>query len=481
MNIFSTLFSSATPSSTSPDNSKHIQHLKELFSQETEIFTKLPIFNQNKKYIIEYIMIHPQMGVLIFHNFMYDANELKGLKASPAPLNTNNADIKTIDTKNFLKQRFNDLFHTQIAPVRSILICPNLSESEFNELDSSFHELIPKEAALFNDTDNIRYKEIFIPDTNQKYDIQKIKRALFSELVVSKTLSLMNKEQENFVHQDFKENILLYGLPGSGKSVSLISKALYEKMKAPHLKLMIFAKHSCSVYQLQSLVFSFIENSNWGLNPAEIKVSNFNSIRKRASEKEKYDLIICDDINEEDLPSLLKLLSKHGKLIASSHYKIEALKTITLSESYRLSSTLCAACEGFRVDNLKHSLSLLSGNIFMNSLLTLANVLKTAQPSDICIVHNTKEELLNLQQEIDTYFTPITYLFDDNGTKHGIGLYPLSHLSCLNTKYMIIIVDETSCYDPIELISRAQTKTFILSQSEGVYNIINTIKESIKD
>jgi len=481
VNIFSKLFSSTTTTHQSPDKSKHIEHLQKLFSPEVEIFTQTPIFNQNTKHTIEYMMIHPHAGLIVFNYFMYEANELSGITASPATSDSDNADIKTSDDKSFLKQKFDETFHTQVSPIRSVLICPNLSEKEFDDLDSSFHELIPKGSALFNDTSNARYKEVLIQQTSTVYDLTKIKRALFSELVVSTTHCLMNKEQEEFLHQDFDENILLYGLPGSGKSSCLVAKALYEKMKNPALNLMIFSKRSCSVHKAQALVFSFIENSHWGLNPADINVSSFDSIKRRVSEKEKYDLIICDDLNAEDLEFFLKLLNKEGRLLASSHNKIESLKTVQLRESYRLSPCVSAACEGLRVDNLKKHLSFLSGNTFMNVILTIANLLKEVEAKDINIVQSSKEELLSLQTEIDSYFEPITYLFDDAGQKEGIGLYPLSHLSCLDSKYMIIIIDDKSTYDPIELISRAQTKTFILSQSEDVYNIINTIKEGLKD
>lgn len=481
MNIFSKLFSSATPPNLSPDKSKHIEHLQSLFSPEAEIFTEVPIFNQNKKYIIDYMMIHPHAGLILFNYFLHDASELKGITASPAEEDNSKADIKTRNAKSFLKQRFDEIFHTQVSPIRSVLICPNLSEQEFDALDSSFHELIPKGSALFNDTSNDKYKEVLVQQKSEVYDLQKIKRALFSELVIAKTRSLMNKDQEEFLHQNFEENILVHGLPGCGKSVSLISKALYEKMKRPELKMMIFAKRSCSVHHLQALVFAFIENSHWGLNPADITVTSFETIRKRGSEKEKYDFIICDDINQEDLHSLLKLLAKEGKLIASSHNKISSLKTITLPNSYRLSPSLSAACEGLQVDNLQKSLSFLNGNIFMNVILTLVNLLKEVEAKDISIIQASKEELLSLQVEVDSYFSPITYLFDDTDKKEGIGLYPLSHLACLGSKYMIIIIDETSQYDPIELISRAQKKTFILSQSEDAYNIINTIKEGLED
>jgi len=483
LNFLSKLFSSTSPTSNSPDKTKHIEYLKTLFSPEAETFTQVPIFNNHNKHLIEYMMIHPYAGVILFNYFDYDASELKGVTATAAKKeNSGDADIKTSDTKDFISHRFDEIFHKQLSPVRSILICSNLNEGEFDLLDNSFHSLIPKSSTLFNDAKDEDYKSTILTQTEIAYDMKKIKRALFAELVIPKTRSLMTKEQEEFLHNDTTEHLLLQGLPGTGKTASLVAKALYEKMKTPELKLLILGKRVCNAHDLQALIFAFIENSHWGLNPAEIDVSNFETIRRRISEKEKYDLILCDDIYADDISTLLQLLNKEGRLIGSSHYEFDAFTSQQkLTNNFRLSPALCAACEGLKVDNLKEHLSFLSGNVYMNVILTIAALLKEANADEITIVQQNKEELLKLQVEVDDYFAPITYLFDDLEKNEGLGLYPISHLPCLLNKYMIIIIDEQSQYDPVELISRAQKKTFILSQSEEVYNVINTIKEKLLD
>jgi len=476
LNIFSKLFSSTIPDKQSPDYTKHIEHLKSLFSDEAVFFIDVPVFNQQKTHLIKHMMIHPDAGLILFNFFDHEADTLKGVTASAASKDDANADIKTDDSKNFLMQRFDEIFHTQLTPIRSILICTGLNEGEFDALDKSFHSLIPKNSAFFNDSDDEHYKNIILTRRDKKYDLAKIKRALFPQLVISKTRSLMNEEQESIINFDMQESLLVKGHPGSGKSSTLVAKALYEKMKNPDLNLIILGKRACNVHQLQALIFSFVENSHWGLNPADIVVSSFETIKRRCSQKEKYDLIICDDINQGDLNYLKTLLDKKGRLLASSHYNLPALKTLHLTKNYRLSPALCAACEGLKVDHLKHSLSFLSGNVFMNTILTIAGLLKEVSADEITVVHVGKEELIKLQAEIDDYFTPITYLFDDSSTQEGIGLYPVSHLSCLFNKYMIIIIDDDCKYDPVELISRAQIKSFILSESKEVYNIINQIQ-----
>lgn len=421
------------------------------------------------------MMIHPHIGVVLFNSFNYSAKELKGVSASKAKPNEKNADIQTQDDKSFIQNRFDEVFHKQIAPVHSVLICPHLSEDEFNALDSSFHELIPKHLALFSNANHAESLLKLKEETS--YEISNIKKALFSELIIPISKTLMNPAQSKMVHSQLSGKTCVQGLPGSGKSSLLISKALYEIQQNPSLSLIIFASRACNVHHLQSLIFSFIENSNWMINPAEINVSSFETIQRRHREKEKYELVVCDNVNEADIQGLSSLLTKDGKLLVSSNYTLENFTQFSLEESFRLAPCVSAACEGLRVDNLNKHLSFLQGNIFMNTLLTLANLFKEVDPKEITIVHYDKEESLKLQNEINSYFEPIAYQFDDHEKKEGLLIYPLSHIACILNSYVIVLIDSECSYDNIELISRANEKSFILSPDKDVYQIINQIKE----
>jgi hypothetical protein len=351
-------------------------------------------------------------------------------------------------------------------------------------LDESFHTLIPKSLTLFNNNIDENYKQIIFEnlETDTRYEIDKIKQALFAEFIVAQNKQLMSPEQQSAVHMHLQENLLIYGVPGSGKSSLLVAKALYEKMKDPKLSLIIFAERSCNVHLLQSLIFQFIENSHWGMNPADIIVSNFESIKRRSREKEKYDLIVCDNVNEGDLKTLYSLLSKHGHLLASSAYPLTEIAHHNLSESFRLPAALCAACEGLHVQRLDEHLSVQSGNIFMNTMLILTELIKETPFNQITIVHHNKEGSLQLKNEINDYFTPICYLVDEPDIEdEGIMIYPLSQIGCLNNDYMIIILDEESMYDPIELISRANKKSYVLSEKKDIDQILNHIKGKLNE
>ncbi len=483
MNIFSKLFSSSsTDSKKTHDNI--FASLQALLEDDAEFYSHTPLFHLQNKQVIDYMMLHPKLGIVLFNFFDYDAKSLKNVTASPAQENDTHAQIRPSSYKHCIQMLLDETFHAQIAPVHSILICPNLSEDEFDTLDESFHLLIPKSLTLFNNNIDENYTQIIVDnlDTNTGYDIDKIKQALFAELLIPQNRQLMSAQQQRLVHMDIKENLLLKGLPGSGKSSLLVAKALYEKMKDPKLSLIIFAERSCNVHLLQSLIFQFIENSHWGMNPADITVSNFESIKRRSREKERYDLVVCDNVNEADVKSLYSLLSKRGHLLASSFYPLKEIAHHSLDESFRLPPALCAACEGIHVEKLEKYLSVQSGNIFMKTILILSELIKEISFDQITIVHHNKEESLQLQTEINAYFNPICYLYDEAAKEEDkIMIYPLSQIGCLNNDYMIIILDEESVYDPIELISRANQKSFILSEDIDIDQILDQIKGKLNE
>lgn len=478
MNFFSKLFFSASTDITVKPHDNTFEYIKSLFEQDAEFYTCVPLFYHNEKEFINYMMIHPVAGVTLFNFFDYSAEDLAGTSVSTANAKDKNPDIKTDKIKHLIENRLDELFHSRVVPIRTVLICNNLSEDEFNNLDQSFHILIPKTLTLFNTSTTETYTTTILGNTtvSRNYELDTIKRALFGEFLISENNALMTDEQQKVIHTDLGAKNLIQGLPGSGKSSLLIAKALYEKMKDPNAKLAIFAPRTCHVHHIQSMIFQLVESSHWGLNPANITVYNFDMLLKLSKEKHKYDLVVCDEINKEDLSVIETLLNSKGKLLVSSSHTFEGFETHFLSENFRLSPAICAACEGFKVQKLNNHLSLQNDSTIKNILGIIDRLLKDSLAQEISILHYNIEDLHHLQTAINHTFSPVSRMYDDPETNEGIRLYPLSYLTCIQNKYIILILDQIDNYDGIDLITHAHAKTFVLSEDKDVYQLINLIK-----
>lgn len=476
MNLLSKLFSTYYKAQPNHAHNNTLQHIKNLFTDNGEFYTNVFLSYEKEKKTIKYILLHPNSGVVLFNFFDYSLKDLKDATLTKAQAD-DEPDIKPNEEKKYIQLRFNEVYSSQIAPVHSILICSNLNEEDFNSLHESFHELMPKSLTLFKDSNAQKYKDVVLCEKKPAYNINKIKKTLFSELAIVQNNSLMTKKQQKAVHSPLDMNFLIKGLPGSGKSSVLVAKALYEKMKDPKIKPIFFVKNSCSVQQFQILIFKFIDYSNWKFNKVDIKVCELASIDKHVKDKDKYNLVVCDNIYRSDLQAISSILNKKTKLMVSSYYDIEGFSTYTLGESFRVAPCISAACEGLLTENLNEHVSFKDGDTIENTNLILESLLNKTSTNKINIVHHNEEELLKLQTKINASFNNISYMYDNTQKNNGLILYPLNKLSCLSNEYLIIIIDEDSQYDPIELISRATKKSFILSKSKEVYKIIEKIKD----
>ena len=99
VSIFSKFFSSSTPIVQSPDRTKHLTYLKNLLGNST-IYTQTTLFNNLDSCLIEYMLVHPQAGVILLNYFDYDAHELKGLTARSSKKPTHILKLKLTMQKN---------------------------------------------------------------------------------------------------------------------------------------------------------------------------------------------------------------------------------------------------------------------------------------------------------------------------------------------------------------------------------------------
>lgn len=460
---------------TTPTESALFQALKSELSHKASFYERANFFSPKSDYSIKQLMLHPDIGIVLFKNFDYDAPALQGTTVSLAEAE-DKSDLNISSDEGFLRDIIETTFHAQPFEIYTVLLCDQLTEEAFDQLDESFHALIPKKRTLFKGQENLEQVLLALHEGDESYDLTQIKQTLFAELRLPQSPDICSSEQEEIIHNPLLSPSYIYGLPGSGKSNVLIMKALYEHMLSPQKKMIIFAPKACDVHHLQALIFQAAENTQWSFNPADITVSSFDSIIRRGREKEKYDLLFCDEMYRSDLNNLRQLCTKNARFLATSHYPVDGLSMLKLTKNYRSSPALCAACEGQEVQTLEQHLVFKTGNPIMNSLLLIEKLQQEVTLSSISLVSPSKEMSLQLQEEFNDYFSFTTDLEDDVTHDENLVIHPLNQLSCIHNEYLVIIVDEESRYDPVTLISRAHKKSFILSKSEDIYNTITTIK-----
>lgn len=133
-----------------------------------------------------------------------------------------------------------------VKPLGWVFFLPNLKYSEYEKLPEEIKNLIPYEKTIFaedyyltNSKEIIREK-IFgslaqfynsIPQEEINKNLLKLKKLLFPYLEIPRSENLLDEVQEQLLYNLKSGHRIIRGGPGSGKTITLLGKALHEALK----------------------------------------------------------------------------------------------------------------------------------------------------------------------------------------------------------------------------------------------------------
>lgn len=215
-----------------------------------KFFHDFKLFHHNTITPIDTLIFLPHYGIFFGKTLEWKASELdnatveRSSRQSKRPAATN---LEGVETK--LRSKLEDVLSFNFTPVQRFIWMKNLLEIEFDTLDPSFHELLPKERILFADdtVDAIRTKLNAIGEyqTNPLSSAQII-GALSTHTFILPTPgyplgSILSPQQQHFLNLPLQGVTTLYGDYGSGKSTLLIRKAMLMLLSNPEEKIIIVA------------------------------------------------------------------------------------------------------------------------------------------------------------------------------------------------------------------------------------------------
>lgn len=319
------------------------------------------------------LWIHPQVGILVIEVKAWDKDFIKdgeikengkfygkNSKYGSNPIKEAERFVERISRK-IQKERS---FKKQNLPVSFIIYFPNLTEKEYDLFaDESFKRVIPKEFCLFRNEKNLIEKLVFrlrrfnylnINKIISEKEFEPIRRVLFPYLSISKInfnitqedIPILDIYQENLLHSHKKGYRILRGSAGSGKTVVLIGKAIYEKIKNPKKKILIVSFVNALVNEIKFSINHIANIRNLNISAEDFDILTINSligylyqkyihnshpfdeilsvlverIKENSNfidENYKYDVILCDESQafERDVFVLIKALIKKDGII----------------------------------------------------------------------------------------------------------------------------------------------------------------------
>jgi hypothetical protein len=372
------------------------------------VFSDQEIFHHKNAYPIALMIYDDLRGLYIFEIKEWSYDDLKNATASKAEGVENSKNTLAFDkTHAIIKQKFNELLHNDGVDIFNYLLMENLSSDEYEHLNDSLQEILPKEKIIFSDSDIFDiFKKLqnAAPEDHSLPSADTVLGTLFIQYTIAQEngeLHLCNHEQIDFIDAEIKGITTLYGPVKSGKSYALLLKSIKELFKKERQKIILIKPTTLSKDILHQRFLELIEHAIIDidlmafeiLTPLELLNRHLTKLKmplldealmidEKLMQKsfDAADLILCDDADlmSERFLAYLKHIQKKSDLLLVNDPDMQA--TFSFHESYLPQN---------------RAIHFHPTNPLAKALHLVSSLLQTSQANEIIIVSNsaTREKL----------------------------------------------------------------------------------------
>ncbi len=449
-------------------------------SSQSMLFENINLYHQKEFFTLPLLLFVPEKGMLLFEPIDWYREDLQSATVSPWLPSSKHSRSIHIDTPlDLINQKFNYILHQDLNITTGLILFENLSESEFDSLDSSFHRLIPKSRALFcnESMESLTQK---VNDALSTISIEIDATTVLSSLFMQYTLmaddfnpsqSIVDEAQQHYIDADFLPCSTLIGPYGCGKSSVMLLKVLSQLLKYPKQKIMIIAPTHAACEILKRKMLEIIEYAIINLDlstievitPKELLARHAKQIYNKPLEPIKItdkmmsktfnaaEVVICDDaelFSDEFIAYLLHIQKKRYLHLIGVDCQNAVGEPIVLSQSYRFSESLINLCT--KDLNDKHSYETVPnvkfsvGNIYMQTILAFKEVLNLRDDGEKCLIITPSSSFAHaLYEEMHEYIEEKIILFNAkesiaSESFHHHMIVPQNDMASLQKKHVIV-------------------------------------------
>ena len=419
------------------------------------VYENLTIYHHTSSYYIPLLILDDTRGIYLFEYKDWSYDDLKNATAQKATNQTSSTDTLAYEkSQNIIKQRFNELTHSDGVPIFNYLLMENLNAQEYEHLDISFQELLPKEKVMFSDSSHAEILQKLEHATlattlPTAADIMGNLIVQYSIIDHNSKLQLCTEEQMNFINAEFHGHVTLSSKAGSGKTSAILLKAILEKLKKTEIKIVIIKPTILACDILKKKLLNIIEHAIVEIDITSIEIITpigmlnkhldklgkdklHNSIYiDNALMQKKFniaDLIICDDsqLYPYDFINYLKHIQEKANLLLVSSDSDE------INYSFEKS---------FRIDD--QEVYFLQTNQHAKALQLVSKLLESNDAKDILVVSNSlSKEKLN--EDLESFIKDKAVLLDSsknliNQDINNLLLSTYSEINGINSKFVILM------------------------------------------
>jgi len=494
MKIFSflSLFKKKSKTLKLPD-SLLVKKLKQVCKNNNlSIYENITIYHHKQSYFIPLLIVDTKRGIYLFEYKEWSYNDLKDATISKATNQDASEESLSFEkTHNFIKQKFNELTHSDGVPIYNYLLMENLNSDEYEHLSDSFKELLPQQKIMFSDSleDTIGQKLQEAPLSNNVTldEVHIMGNLLVQYLIFSndKTMHLATPNQMHFIDSNIVGLEVLSGSPYSGKTNAIVLKALLSSLQNPDLKIIIIEPTILACDKLKQKLLSIIEHAIIEIDFSNIEIiTPIELVNRHLSKLKKPNLEVVLHVDKKLMHNNFKvadlILCDDANLL--SYEFIEYLKHIQKKSSLLLVSSVEDANYNFEQSfkDKKVNITFKQTNQHAKALQIISKLLQENSSSDILVVCNNLSRR-KLHDDLEFFIKDKAILLDSsNNLIHqeldNLLLCSYSQISSMNSKFVILLdVAEASLNEINHAINLAKQEAYVLYEDES--HNIKTLKE----
>ena len=322
-----------------------VKRLKSLSTQSNlRVYKDVNIYHHANSYKIPLMLLDDLRGLYIFETKEWTFDELKNADIQKATEQDSSTDTLAFDnTHAIIRKKFNELTHNDGVPIFNYLLMENLNANEYEHLNDSFKELLPKEKVIFSDSvqsdifkklQNASDENKNLPSANTVLGTLLVQYAILDS---QNGIHLCSDEQKNFLDKELSKYEKLNGVGASGKSSLLLLKAINELFNDSSKKIIIIKPTVLSCDILKKKLLDIVEHAIIEIDLTSIEIITPLELINQHQDKlnrdrlhslkidnklmtksfKAVDLIMCDDANffSNEFIAYLKHIQNKAKLV----------------------------------------------------------------------------------------------------------------------------------------------------------------------
>ncbi len=375
--------------------------------EKGELLERFSFFYQEEHRLIDLLFFLPYRGIVTVQRLGWSVQSLKGFKAHRAtPQNRQDSATHLSSTQTLIRQKLSDILPFDSTVCEPMMWLENLSESEYDLLDPSFHEHLPKDRLIFNDSTResiIAKFDSLVPLRKEPYIHLKVIGALQSHTLILPDKNrpygaFLSEEQLKFLSDASSDTLTpIFGEHNSGKTTLVVRKILLHLLTRPKEKILVITPTLIGGELIRNELIALQEYGVLSIPWSSLAFAtpySFDAIEK-SSVFQNASLIVCDDAYAMESSFLDTLIT---------HRKKQLMIVVMLSQYVPLGKHPIILHNHYQPPIAYSKIPPHSGNALMTLLMELRSRLATTLSKNIMVILPDDAYIADYKEAIDEYF-----------------------------------------------------------------------------